>query len=195
MRRLGPGQLNAAAETLAEAFWDDPLMHIVAPDEVKRRSAGPWFFETSIKYGMRWGEVSCNDDASAVAVWFPPGQTDISMLRMLWVGMAAMPVKVGFNGMLRFMKALPVTEKLHKAVEGPHWYLMAIGTRTAAQGTGLGSALLEIGTSQADSAGLPCYLETGTESNVAFYSKRGFEVVGQAEVYGFTLYGMVRPPK
>jgi ribosomal protein S18 acetylase RimI-like enzyme len=72
---------------------------------------------------------------------------------------------------------------------------MAIGTRSAAQGTGLGSALLEIGTAQADSAGLPCYLETGTENNVAFYSKRGFEVVGQADVYEFTLYGMVRPPK
>jgi ribosomal protein S18 acetylase RimI-like enzyme len=195
MERIERGQVKDASETLAAAFWDDPLMHIVAPDEDRRRKAGPWFFETSIKYGMRWGEVSCNNDASAVAVWFPPGQTDVSMVRMLRVGMAAMPLKVGFNGMSRFMKALPVTEKFHKSVKGPHWYLMAIGTRPAAQGTGLGSALLEIGTSQADSAGLPCYLETGTVSNVAFYSKRGFEVIGQAEVYRFTLYGMVRPPK
>lgn len=93
------------------------------------------------------------------------------------------------------MRALSATEKFHKAVEGPHWYLMAVGTRPTQQGTGLGSALLELGTSQADAAGVPCYLETATESNVAYYSKRGFEVTGQANVLGYTLYGMVRPPK
>jgi hypothetical protein len=73
--------------------------------------------------------VSCNDDASAVAFWCPPDETNISMLRMLRVGMRAMPFKVGINGMMRFMKAMPVTEKFHKSVEGPHWYLMAIGAK------------------------------------------------------------------
>jgi ribosomal protein S18 acetylase RimI-like enzyme len=90
---------------------------------------------------------------------------------------------------------MSATEALHKAVDGPHWYLMAIGTRPEVQGTGLGSALVELGTAQADKAGIPCYLETGTESNVAFYRKRGFEVTGQAEMYGFTVYGMVRQPQ
>ena len=56
-------------------------------------------------------------------------------------------------------------------------------------------APLEQGTSQADAAGLPCYLETGTEENVAFYSKLGFAVTGQAEIQSFTLSGMVRPPR
>lgn len=50
------------------------------------------------------------------------------------------------------------------------------------------------GTDQADDAGLPCFLETATLENVAYYSRRGFEVTGQARVAGFTLYGMVRPP-
>lgn len=195
MEILRPDQLEAAARTLAEAFWDDPLMHILAPNEKKRVAVGPWFFARSIAYGMRWGEPSCNDDASAVAVWFPPGKTHLSPMRMLRVGMGALPFRAGINGTLRFMRALPVTEKFHKAVEGPHWYLMAIGTSPSRQGTGLGSALLELGTAQADAAGIPCYLETGTESNVAYYSKRGFEVTGQAEVLGFTLYGMVRQPR
>jgi len=85
-------------------------------------------------------------------------------------------------------------EKFHKAVKGPHWYLMAVGTSPSRQGTGLGSSLLQLGTSKADAAGIPCYLETATESNVAFYSKRGFEVTGEANLFGFTLRGMVRPP-
>jgi ribosomal protein S18 acetylase RimI-like enzyme len=194
--RLKPVQITAAANTLAEAFWDDPLMHIVAPDEKRRIGVGPWFFETLIKYGLRYhGEVSGNQDASAAAIWFPPGHTHLSPLGMLRVGMAAVPFKAGINGMMRFFKATSVTEKIHKAVDGPHWYLAAIGTRPDLQGTGLGSALVELSTAQADASRIPCYLETATESNVAFYQKRGFEVTGQAEVYGFTLYGMVRPPQ
>ena len=188
-------QIESAAKTLAEAFWDDPLMHIVAPNEKKRAAVGPWFFSKSIAYGMRWGEASCNDDASAVAIWFPPGNTDITPGRMLRVGMGALPFRAGINGTVRFMRAISATEKFHKAVKGPHWYLMAIGTSPTRQGTGLGSALLELGTSRADTAGIPCYLETATESNVAYYSKRGFEVTGQANVLGFTLYGMVRQPR
>jgi hypothetical protein len=44
---LRPDQIEPAAKTLAEAFWDDPLMHIVAPNEKKRATVGPWFFVAS----------------------------------------------------------------------------------------------------------------------------------------------------
>jgi GNAT superfamily N-acetyltransferase len=91
---------------------------------------------------------------------------------------------------------MSVGEKVHKAaLSGAHWYLLALGTTPERQGTGLGSALIERGSSQADAARIPCYLETATESNVAFYSKRGFEVSDQVEVLGFTFWGMVRQPK
>ena len=90
---------------------------------------------------------------------------------------------------------MSVTEPLHKAVDGPHWYLGMVGTRPERQGQGLGQALLAIGTDQTDAAGLPCYLETGTEANVAFYSKRGFEVTGEGEAEGFTVWAMVRQPQ
>lgn len=184
-----------AARTLAEAFRDDPLMQIIAPNERKRPSVSEWFFSKAIGYGMRWGEVSCNDDASAVAVWLTPGNTEMSPGRMLRAGLGALPVKAGINGAMRFMKALSAVEKFHKAVDGPHWYLLAIGTTPSRQGQGLGSSLMEMGISKADAAGIPCYLETATDADVAFYSNRGFEVTGQAEVLGFTLSGMVRRPR
>ena len=115
-------------------------------------------------------------------------------VRMLRVGMARMPFRLGMSGSRRFLQSLSKTEPFHKSVDGPHWYLVAIGSRSECQGQGLGSQLVEVGTSRADAAGLPCYLETATESNIGFYSKRGFEIVGQTEFLGHTLTGMVRPP-
>jgi ribosomal protein S18 acetylase RimI-like enzyme len=193
--RIKPEQQTAAAQTLGDAFVDDPLIHLLTSDEGKRKEICPWFMGKALAYGTRWGEVACNEDASAVAVWLPPGESTVSTVRMLRLGFAKLPFKVGFGNALGFMKALSATEEFHKTVKGPHWYLMALATSPARQGQGLGSALIEYGTAKADAAGIPCYLDTATDSNIAFYSKRGFEVVGQAQVKGYTLTGMVRQPQ
>lgn len=187
IQRLNARQADAAAATLSEAFFDDPLLQIVAPDEAARRRWGPWFMSGIVQYGLRWGDVSCIDGTSAVAVWVPPGSGEMSLGRMLRVGYAKMPFRLGFASTSRFMRAMSATEPFHKTVDGPHWYLAAVGALPTAQGRGMGSALVELGTSKADKAGLPCYLETGTQSNVDFYEKRGFEIVGQAQLFGHTL--------
>ena len=195
IHRLDSRDAEAAAATLGEAFFDDPLLQIVAPDEAKRRRWGPWFMSLPLQYGLRWGEVWCSERMSAVAVWVPPGSGDMGLGRMLRVGFAKMPFRLGISGSRRFLQALSATEPFHKAVQGPHWYLAAVGVRSECQGQGLGSALVEVGTSRADVAGVPCYLETGTQSNIEFYAKRGFEIVGQKELFGHTVTGMVRPPR
>lgn len=194
IQRLDARQADAAAATLCEAFFDDPILQIVAPDEATRRRWGPWFMSLMVQYGLRWGEVWATDDASAVAVWVPPNSGDMGLGRMLRVGLARMPLRLGMTGSRRFMQALSSTEPFHKSVHGPHWYLAAVGTRSDCQGQGLGSALVDIGTSRADVAGVPCYLETGTQTNIDFYTKRGFDVVGQTDFDGHTLTGMVRQP-
>jgi ribosomal protein S18 acetylase RimI-like enzyme len=195
IQRLDARHADAAAATLGEAFFDDPLLQIVAPDEATRRRWGPWFMSLPLQYGLRWGEVWATDDISAVAVWVPPDSGEMGLGRMLRVGLAKMPFRMGMSGSLRFMRSLSKTEPFHKSVGGPHWYLVAIGARSEFQGQGLGSKLVEVGTSRADAAGVPCYLETGTQPNIDFYTKRGFEVVGQTEYLGHTLTGMVREPR
>ena len=49
--------------------------------------------------------------------------------------------------------------------------------------------------SPADAAGVPCYLETATQSHIDFYAKRGLEIIGQTEYLGHTLAGTVRQPR
>ena len=195
IQRLDASCAAAAAATLSEAFFDDPLLQIVAPDEATRRRWGPWFMSLMIQYGLRWGEVWSTEGTTAVAVWAPPGSGGVGLGRMLKVGFARMPFRLGMANTRRFMQALSATEPFHKTVHGPHWYLIAVGARSEFQGQGLGSAMVEVGTSRADEVGVPCYLETGTQSNIDFYEKRGFEIVGQARLFGHTLTGMVRQPQ
>jgi ribosomal protein S18 acetylase RimI-like enzyme len=159
---LRPDLQGEAALTLAEAFANDPLLQIVAPDPVRRPKIGSAFLAVPLEYGMRHGRVWANDDASAVAIWLHPESGPMSTLRMLQAGMWRAPFVFGLRGTNRLFKVLAVTEPFHKQVEGPHWYLMTIGTRNARQGQGLGSKLVEMGTSRADEAGLPCYLETAS---------------------------------
>lgn len=195
MKPLHPDRHGEAALTLAEAFARDPLFEILAPDPARRVKLGPPMMSVLLAYGMRYGRVWASDDASAVAIWLHPESGPMTMPRMLRAGFWRAPSMLGLEGMGRMSKTMSATDGFHKQVEGPHWYLMTVGTRTARQGQGLGSALVEMGTSRADAAGVPCYLETGTDANVAFYRKRGFEIVGQADLYGHTLTGMVRPPR
>jgi ribosomal protein S18 acetylase RimI-like enzyme len=57
-----------------------------------------------------------------------------------------------------------------------HMYLSVLGTDPEQQGRGIGSALLAPGLRLADEEGLPCYLESSKEQNIAFYARHGFVV-------------------
>jgi ribosomal protein S18 acetylase RimI-like enzyme len=78
-----------------------------------------------------------------------------------------------------------------------HWYLGTIGTDPARQGTGVGTALLRVVLDRLDAAGVPAYLESSKESNLAFYGRHGFEVTGQIHTPrgGPTLWLMWRDPR
>lgn len=195
MNRIESVQKAAAARTLATAFHDDPVVVTIAPDPERRARVGRWFFGTAVEYGLRWGQVWADPDVSAVAVWLPPGSTSMTMGRMLRAGLARMPVVAGPRATGRFLRGSWAWDEVHTSVSGPHWYLVAIGTLPDRQGQGLGNALVKVGTDQADAAGLPCYLETATDDDIAFYRRRGFRVAKQVTVHGFTLTGMVRDPQ
>lgn len=67
IQRLDARHADEAAATSGEAFFDDPLLQLVAPEEATRRRWGAWFTSLTVQYGLRWGEVWCTDDVSADA--------------------------------------------------------------------------------------------------------------------------------
>ena len=64
----------------------------------------------------------------------------------------------------------------------PHWYLEGLGTHPDWQRRGIASAVLAPVLDLCDADGLPAYLETQKESNVPFYRRHGFEVIGTKQI-------------
>ena len=74
-----------------------------------------------------------------------------------------------------------------------HGYLSILGVDPLHRGRGVGSELLAGFVARVDRDALPAYLETDAESNVAFYARAGFQVLGDLRVLGVPVWRLWRP--
>ena len=79
------------------------------------------------------------------------------------------------DGSRRYERFWEWIESCHP--DEPHWLLDQLAVDPPAQGRGIGRAMLELAIGRAAADGLPLFLETGTEQNVALYRHFGFEVM------------------
>lgn len=196
MREIRDGEEQALATSISRAFFDDPLMTFIMPDASKRTKRSEWMFGALMRYVRRNGHIYTDDNQSAGSIWLPPGNTTMSQVGMMRAGLWQMPFRVGLGGFMRFNRLDGAASKAHKkAVQGDHWYLLGLGVAPDAQKSGLGTEAIEMGAAQAQAAGLPVYLETMTQTNVDFYTKRGFEVSEEVEVDDdLRIWAMVKRP-
>jgi ribosomal protein S18 acetylase RimI-like enzyme len=171
--------LEAAAESLARAFHNDPLQTYVFPDEAERAARSPAHFAPLLRYGMLFGEVLTTEGLpSGAAVWLPPETWEITPERASAAGLDDLPDVLGEEAANRFFSVLGAIDPYHhRDVPPAHWYVMVVGVAPEARGQGLGRALLEPIMNRADESRLPCYLETAQPDNVAFYERLGFKKV------------------
>jgi hypothetical protein len=80
------------------------------------------------------------------------------------------------------LKLLAAVDKAHKDVAAPHFYLAVLGSDPLFQRVGAGSAALAPVLERCDREGLPAYLETQKEANIAYYARHRFEIVRKLEV-------------
>ena len=195
---LASPAVNAAANVLADAFNDDPVVVWLVPDEQRRSRDLPWAMNLMTRYALKYGQIDTTvGSPEAVALWLPPDRPSISTLRIMRMGMWLAPLKLGFGAFGRYLKWANFSEHLHKRDMPPrHWYLPLIGVDPSRQGRGLGGRLMERALARADADRVACYLENTKERNLPFYEKHGFEVIVEEKVAedGPTIWTMKREP-
>jgi GNAT superfamily N-acetyltransferase len=198
LRAATGADVAAIASVLAASFQDDPGAVIFEADPGRRARILVPFFRTWVAAALADGGdlvVPAGDAVLGVASWFGPERHGPGDAAMAAAGLESMLDAFGPAAAARMRAMTDELERQHDRIAPwPHLRLDFFGVLPAAQGTGLGSSLIEHGHRRADADGLPCYLETFTRRNVAFYEKRGWRV---AETYavagGIPVYAMVRP--
>ncbi len=192
---LEVAQRGQAAELLARAFQNDPTYRLVIPEEDKRAAVLSWLFDRVVRYSLLYGQVHTTPALEGVACWLPPGETHLTLGRVVRSGLYATPLKMGLAAYRRFDRYMSYADELHKrSAPESHWYLWAIGVDPSSQGKGIGGRLLERVLVRAREDGTACYLETGVERNLGFYERHGFKVIGEGTVpkQGLQVWAMLR---
>jgi ribosomal protein S18 acetylase RimI-like enzyme len=195
---LVASQKAQAAEVLARAFQSDPLMQYAFSEDARRPGAVLWLLGTVVRYCLSYGKVYTTPALNGVACWLSPGNTSLNIGRALRAGMFAAPFELGLEAVSRLSRNLIYAGRVQRrAVKEPHWYLWALGVDPPWQGRGIGGGLIQPVLARADADGVPCYLETHNERNVAFYERRGFELVSGGRVPETELWvgAMLRKPR
>jgi GNAT superfamily N-acetyltransferase len=198
-KTLSPSNEDAAAAVLTRAFVNDPFYSYVFPDPVQRSHFTCPLWKAVIRTCRLFGKVHTTSGLDGVACWSAPGMAELTFGRALRSGFALPLSILRFpSGPRRLMlRALEVLDnERRRLMPGRFWYLQVLGVEPARQRQGVGSRLIAPILVRADVEMLPCYLETETERNVAFYAKLGFEVLNRLDFPGTPvhLWTMRRDP-
>ncbi|GAB4001310.1 GNAT family N-acetyltransferase [Nocardioides ultimimeridianus] len=170
---LAPEQQATATALLADAFFRDPVMAWLLPAEQRRKEALERFFALETEHVLGHPDsllASRRGTARGVLLVLPPGRWKTSFLSQARHGAAYASI---FRFRLGRANALQSRlQRLHP--REPHYYVPMIGVATTAQGTGVGSALLEQLCARCDAEGLPAYLEATSPESARLYSRHGF---------------------
>ncbi len=194
VRRASEADIPQLARMLTRAFLDDPVASWAYPVDRLRPRALERFQSVRLRQLVVHGEVWTTDDLNCAALWAPPLHWHSSLRETAQLVPAfAHP---------RLMVRLPLVavgwellERSHPR-NPPHFYLAVLGTEPAAQGRGLGSAVLQGVLEQCDGDGVAAYLESSKERNVDFYARHGFRVLEEIKLLrGPTMWKMWRDPR
>jgi GNAT superfamily N-acetyltransferase len=162
---------------LARAFYDDPIMSWLCPDDSRRlrqleRLFG--FFDDKVWRGHDLAFTTGR--LAGAAIWLPPDAWHLGPLQQIRM-LPGMVRRAGLSTFGRLFRTLNLMESEHPREH--HYYLPIIGVDPAWQGRGLGTALLRAMTERCDREGMPAYLEASSPRSRVCYERSGFEATGE----------------
>jgi GNAT superfamily N-acetyltransferase len=172
VRPAVPAEVPALAGVLARAFAADPMVRwpMIADDELPRRIRMMFEIVDTAYAGEGWLYVA--GDELGVMGLLPPGTAgrEQEIADAVAPAIAALTPDGGerYERFWAWIGSLLPPE--------PHWLLDQVAVEPAAQGRGIGGAMLRFAIERAERDGLPLCLETGVPANVRLYERFGFRV-------------------
>jgi ribosomal protein S18 acetylase RimI-like enzyme len=164
-----------AVATQVTAFAADPFLRWMLPDPQQYLTVFPQILEHFAFGAFEWGTAWRSADHRGHALWQPPGaERDSEALGMVMVD------AVDGDRLMEIGTVFAEINAHHP--DGDHWYLPIIGVDPAAQGRGIGAALLQRSLETIDESHLPAFLESTNPRNVGLYVRFGFEPLAEVQL-------------
>jgi GNAT superfamily N-acetyltransferase len=182
VRKATAEDVPRLARVLARAFYEDPVMRWVFPDDSRRlRQLERSSVSVSLKMMcLPHGETYTTEDVAGGALWLPPGKERLGPLDSLRL-LPHMAASWG-RDLPRALRSLAHVDAKHP--RDPHYYLFILGVDPDRQGEGIGTALMRPVLRTCVSRGVPAYLEASGPRNRDLYARNGFEVVEETALPG-----------
>jgi ribosomal protein S18 acetylase RimI-like enzyme len=192
--RLRMDDVDRASEVLGRAFFDDPDIMKILPDDGVRKGKLKHFFRCFLKFGILYGEVYApSSDLEGISVWVHSSTKDMTFWRNVRSGFLGLMFKVSGKALSIFGKyGKQMDEATKSVINEEHWFLFIIGVDPEHQRKGYGKKMIEPMLNRIDGEKLPIMLDTNKQNNVGYYEKFGFEVVKTYKVLENQHWGMVR---
>ena len=193
VRTATKADMTPLSQSLARAFYDDPVFSYFIPDHSVRLKKLERVMGILFKLGEPHHACFTTTNYESVTLWRPPNEWDVPFWAYITNGPALISA---FGGNLpRVLTTMDMMEKTHPHT--PHWYLQTIGTDPAFQGKGYGGVIMRHTLNVADAAHMTCYLESSKDTNIPIYQSFGFELTGEMQVPGggLKIWPMWRKPR
>jgi GNAT superfamily N-acetyltransferase len=174
-RLAAPSDRDLVVEVITLAFADDPLWSraLARPGggtDLERRYWGI-LVDGALRHRSTW----LADDGAAVAVWIPPGGTELTdQQEHEIVELVTGELGSGADDCLTLLGRFDAAHPHDR----PHHYLSLLGTHPDHRGRGIGMALLGHNLALVDLESSPAYLESSNPANDVRYGSVGFEPIG-----------------
>jgi uncharacterized protein YhfF/GNAT superfamily N-acetyltransferase len=180
VRPAAPAEIPVLAGVLARAFAADPMTTwpLVTDDDLPARIRSVFEIVDTAYAAEGWIHAAANE--LGVMSLLPPGSTRRE--QELAEAMAPAIAALTPDGGARYERFWAwIAEQLPAE---PHWLLDQLAVEPAAQGRGIGAAMLRVAIERAERDRLPLVLETGVPANVPLYERFGFRVTHAPEAPG-----------
>lgn len=177
VRSVGRPQWREISRALAAAFDDDPVFCWLLPNPATRLAALERYFAIETRHiVLEHGQSMAGTDSTGAvgaALVLPPGSWRTPV--RVQASQGPRYLRIFGRQLPRALGVLMQMEKRHP--RHPHLYLPYIGVVPAAQGHGLGTALLAPVLERCDRQRLPAYLEASSPRSARLYERLGFTAI------------------